>query len=43
MRYLEEMQLAGIRDVFELRQLDRIQTLYDRLWAITQQTAERAA
>lgn len=43
-RYLEEMQTAGIvRDVFELRQLDRIQTLYDRLWAIAQQTAERAA
>jgi len=42
-RYLEEMQRAGIRDVFELRPLDRIQTLYDRLWAIAQQTAERAA
>jgi hypothetical protein len=42
-RYLEEMQLAGIRDVFELRQLDRIQALYDRLWAIAQPTAERAA
>jgi hypothetical protein len=43
-RYLEEMQTAGIvRDVFELRQLDRIQTLYDRLWAIGQRTAERAA
>ena len=43
-RYLEEMQTAGIiRDVFELRTLDRIQTLYDRLWTIAQQTAERAA
>jgi hypothetical protein len=43
-RYLEEMRTAGIvRDVFELRQLDRIQTLYDRLWAIAEQTAERAA
>ena len=43
-RYLEEMRTAGIvRDVFELRQLDRIQTLYDRLWNIAQQTAERAA
>jgi hypothetical protein len=38
------MQTAGIvRDVFELRKLDRIQTLYDRLWNIAQQTAERAA
>jgi hypothetical protein len=42
-RYLEEMQLAGIRDVFELRRLDRIQTLYARLWAIAEQSAERAA
>ena len=38
------MRTAGIvRDVFELRQLDRIQTLYDRLWAIAQVPAERAA
>jgi len=43
-RYLEEMQIAGIvREVFELRQLDRIQAFYDRLWTIAQLTAERAA
>ena len=42
-RYLEEMHLAGIRDVFELRQLDRIQALYARLWAIAELTAEKAA
>jgi hypothetical protein len=43
-RYLEELQIAGIvRDVFELRQLDRIQAFYDRLWAIAELTAERAA
>jgi ribosomal protein L37AE/L43A len=42
-RYLEEMQVAGVvRDVFELRRLERIQSLYDRLWAIAQ-LAERAA
>jgi hypothetical protein len=43
-RYLEEMQIAGIvRDVFELRQLDHIQSLYDRRWVIAELTAERAA
>jgi ribosomal protein L37AE/L43A len=43
-RYLEELQIAGIvREVFELRQLDRIQSLYDRLWVIAELTAERAA
>jgi hypothetical protein len=42
-RYLEEMQIAGIRDIFELRQLDRIQALYARLWAIAELTAGREA
>jgi hypothetical protein len=43
-RYFEELGMAGVRqNPFELRDLSKIQALYDRLWAVAQVTAERVA